>query len=255
MGPPAADDRRTPAQRRHDGLAICSGSGWTPGELPQVGGQRPHLTLTADLATLAKLPGRGRPISIGGSRAGGDAAPDRVRRVGDVRAGLAGRRPAERGPDQADVHAAQRKALALRDKGCVPVRASASVDRVAPPPTLGRTGARRVSQMGHFCAIAVTIACTRRLPAGQAADRAPGRLSEILGRPEMTPRRCSGHPVGTDDALQGASRAVPQSTWSCKSVRNGSRAFTSPGALQLAASTTSRPLHERHSRRATPLSR
>src|SRR5262249_18135164 len=57
MGPPARDDERTPAQRRADALTDLARRQLDSGELPTVGGQRPHLTLTADIATLAKLPG------------------------------------------------------------------------------------------------------------------------------------------------------------------------------------------------------
>src|SRR5256886_15990700 len=57
MGPPAKDDDRTPAQRRADALTDLARRQLDGGELPVVGGQRPHITLTADVATLARLPG------------------------------------------------------------------------------------------------------------------------------------------------------------------------------------------------------
>src|SRR5438874_924135 len=57
MGPPAKDDDRTPAQRRADALTDLARRQLDSGELPVVGGQRPHITLTADVTTLAKLPG------------------------------------------------------------------------------------------------------------------------------------------------------------------------------------------------------
>jgi hypothetical protein len=57
MGPPARDDERTPAQRRADALLDLARRPLDAGDLPQVGGQRPHVTLTADVATLARLAG------------------------------------------------------------------------------------------------------------------------------------------------------------------------------------------------------
>jgi len=50
-GPPrAGDGGRGAAQRRADALVDLAGHRLDSGELPQVGGQRPHLTVTADLA-------------------------------------------------------------------------------------------------------------------------------------------------------------------------------------------------------------
>ncbi|HXM56184.1 MAG TPA: DUF222 domain-containing protein, partial [Candidatus Dormibacteraeota bacterium] len=56
MGPPAREDERTPAQRRADALTDLARRQLDSGELPVMGGQRPHITLTADVATLARLP-------------------------------------------------------------------------------------------------------------------------------------------------------------------------------------------------------
>jgi Domain of unknown function (DUF222)/HNH endonuclease len=57
MGPPARDDERSWPQRRHDAFGDLVRRQLDSGELPQVGGQRPHLTLTASVETLARMPG------------------------------------------------------------------------------------------------------------------------------------------------------------------------------------------------------
>src|SRR5262245_31846259 len=51
-GPAGRDDRRSAAQRRADALAELARGRLDSGELPRVGGQRPHLSLFADLETL-----------------------------------------------------------------------------------------------------------------------------------------------------------------------------------------------------------
>src|SRR5215831_14382461 len=56
MGPPAREDERSWPQRRHDALDDLVRRQLDGGELPQVGGQRPHLTLTASAETLARMP-------------------------------------------------------------------------------------------------------------------------------------------------------------------------------------------------------
>src|SRR3984893_18213657 len=57
MGPPAADDHRTAPQRRADAMADLARRQLDGGQLPQVGGQKPHLMVTVHMATLAKAPG------------------------------------------------------------------------------------------------------------------------------------------------------------------------------------------------------
>jgi hypothetical protein len=56
MGPPAADDKRTAAQRRADAWVDIARRQLDGGQLPQVGGQKPHLMVTVDMATLTKAP-------------------------------------------------------------------------------------------------------------------------------------------------------------------------------------------------------
>src|ERR1700674_3793657 len=57
MGPPAADDHRTAPQRRADAIADLARRQLDGGRLPEVGGQKPHLVVSVDVATLAKQPG------------------------------------------------------------------------------------------------------------------------------------------------------------------------------------------------------
>src|SRR6266568_3468526 len=57
MGPPTADDNRTAAQRRADAWVDIARRQLDIGQLPQVGGQKPHLMVTVDIATLTKTPG------------------------------------------------------------------------------------------------------------------------------------------------------------------------------------------------------
>jgi hypothetical protein len=57
MGPPAADDNRTAAQRRADAWVDIARRQLDGGQLPQVGGQKPHLMVTVDVTTLTRQPG------------------------------------------------------------------------------------------------------------------------------------------------------------------------------------------------------
>jgi hypothetical protein len=57
MGPPAADDWRSAAERRADALTDIARRQLDSGRLPEVGGQKPHLMITVDMATLRKEPG------------------------------------------------------------------------------------------------------------------------------------------------------------------------------------------------------
>src|ERR1700694_2310801 len=57
MGPPVADDDRTGSQCRADALVELARRQLDGGELPQVGGQKPHLMVTVEMATLSKQPG------------------------------------------------------------------------------------------------------------------------------------------------------------------------------------------------------
>src|SRR2546430_851370 len=120
MGPPAKDDDRTPAQRRADALTDLARRQLDGGELPVVGGQRPHITLTADVATLARLPGSraadldwGQPVPSETLRrlaCDAEVTCVLVSPEGD---------PLSVGRTKRTFTPAQRKALAVRDRGCV----------------------------------------------------------------------------------------------------------------------------------------
>ena len=56
-GPPTTEDKRTPKQRRADLLVELARQQLDGGNLPEVGGQRPHLAVTVSIATLANQPG------------------------------------------------------------------------------------------------------------------------------------------------------------------------------------------------------
>jgi uncharacterized protein DUF222 len=56
MKPPAADDDRTPKQRRADAWVDLARRQLDGGQLPEVGGQKPHLMVTVDMPTLTKEP-------------------------------------------------------------------------------------------------------------------------------------------------------------------------------------------------------
>src|SRR3984893_6137004 len=49
MGPPAADDDRSPPQRRADAMVDLAHRQLDGGQLPEVGGQKPHLMVSVDM--------------------------------------------------------------------------------------------------------------------------------------------------------------------------------------------------------------
>jgi Domain of unknown function (DUF222)/HNH endonuclease len=159
MGPPAKNDERTPAQRRHDGLGDLLRQRLDSGELPMVGGQRPHLTLSADLATLARLPG-----SRAADMDWGQPVPaETLRRIACdasvtcVLVSAAGD-PLSVGRTRRTFTPAQRRALALRDGGCVlcgrPV-AWTACHHVEPWIDGGETGVANGALLCHRCHVSV----------------------------------------------------------------------------------------------------
>jgi hypothetical protein len=118
-GPPAPGDHRAPKQRRADALVELARRQLDQGDLPEVGGQRPHLALIVEAATLAKRPGSpaaelewAQPIPAETARRlACDASITPILRGTESNQPLAGsttRVPA----------GAQRKALVVRDRGC-----------------------------------------------------------------------------------------------------------------------------------------
>jgi hypothetical protein len=141
------DDTRTPAQRRADALTELARRALHGGDLPVTGGVPPHLTLVVDLPTLrpqvSDQDGTGTPAVHPERRGGGAGLPqaEHLERTGawldwsgPVTAETARRiacdagisRVITDGPSQVVdvgrrtriVTAAQRRALAVRDRGC-----------------------------------------------------------------------------------------------------------------------------------------
>ena len=118
-GPPTADDRRTPKQRRADLLVELARQQLDGGNLPEVGGQRPHLAVTVSMATLANQPGSpaaelewAQPIPAETARRlACDAA------VTPVFVGSESEQP-QAGQTSRSISGSQRRALVVRDKGC-----------------------------------------------------------------------------------------------------------------------------------------
>jgi len=57
MRPPAPNDERCGRQRQADAMVELARRQLDGGQLPEVGGQKPHLMVTVDMATLTKAPG------------------------------------------------------------------------------------------------------------------------------------------------------------------------------------------------------
>ena len=120
MPPPGKDDERTPGQRRIDALVDLARRPLDGRKLGSVGGQRPHLIITASVETLAGLPG---------------APPAEMSGVGPIPIETAQRHACdpsvswllghaelerERASDaQRQIPASTRRALVARDRDCV----------------------------------------------------------------------------------------------------------------------------------------
>jgi len=116
--PGGADDDRTPAQRRADALVELARRALDGAELPATASERPHLQIRVDLATL--LAGTGTaaadwagPLSAGAAlRLAGDATISPVLTAGPSEV-------LDLGRSVRLVSPAQRRALVVRDGGCV----------------------------------------------------------------------------------------------------------------------------------------
>ncbi len=119
-GPTGPEDRRTSRQRRTDALVDLARRQLDRGDLPALGTERPHLTVTVPLATLRRQPGS--PAADTGWV--GPVCGETARRIA-CDAGLS--RVITDGPSQPldvgrrtrTVPPALRTALAVRDRGCV----------------------------------------------------------------------------------------------------------------------------------------
>ena len=119
LSAPLPGDTRTAAQRRADALVELCTRQLGGGSLPRVAGQRPHLTLTAPLATLRSQPG-----APAGELAGaGPVVAETVYRLAcdaaltTVTVGARGE-PLGLGRTVRTVPPPLRRALVLRDRGC-----------------------------------------------------------------------------------------------------------------------------------------
>lgn len=113
------DDRRSPKERRADALVELAARQLQSGELPQVAGQRPHLTVTTCDATLQRGPG-----SPGAALQWAGVIPAEVARRLACDAALtpmtvdATGTPLSVGRTRRTVPSALRRALVIRDRGC-----------------------------------------------------------------------------------------------------------------------------------------
>jgi Domain of unknown function (DUF222)/HNH endonuclease len=119
LSAPFPGDTRTAAQRRADALVELCTRQMQAGRLPQVAGQRPHLTVTAPEATL-----RGEPGAPGGELAwAGPVIAETVRRLAcdaaltTVTVDSRGE-PLVVGRTTRTVPASLRRSLVIRDRGC-----------------------------------------------------------------------------------------------------------------------------------------
>ncbi len=118
LSAPRSPEERTAAQRRADALVELCRRQLDDGALPAVAGQRPHLTVTAPVGTLAALPGQpagelawGLPIPAQTvRRLACDAARTTVELADDGQPRAVGR-------TTRTVPPALRKALVVRDQG------------------------------------------------------------------------------------------------------------------------------------------
>ncbi|HEV2952592.1 MAG TPA: DUF222 domain-containing protein [Candidatus Dormibacteraeota bacterium] len=119
LNPPLPDEKRNPSQRRADALVELARRGLDSGKLPEVGGERPHLTITTTREALAGVPG-----NPGGDLVDGVPVPsETVRRIAcDASVTLVvldgDSQPLDVGRAKRVVPTRLRKALVARDKGC-----------------------------------------------------------------------------------------------------------------------------------------
>src|ERR1700730_7219231 len=119
MGPPADDDRRAARQRRADAMVERARGRLDGGRLREVGGQKPHLMVTVDMATLAKQPGStaaelewAQPIPAETARRPAcDCSLTPILRGAESH-------QAEAGRTRRAIHPSKKRALVARDKGC-----------------------------------------------------------------------------------------------------------------------------------------
>ena len=116
---PLPDDQRNAAQRRADALVELARRQLQSGDLPMIGGERPHLMITSELGTLAGL----RPAPAAELRWHGTLPAESVRRIAcdaavtEVECSSQGE-PLSVGRRRRTIPPAIRRALVARDGGC-----------------------------------------------------------------------------------------------------------------------------------------
>ncbi len=119
MRPPALNDERVGKQHQADALLELCRRQLDGGQLPEVGGQKPHLAVTVDLATLCRQPGSAaaelewsQPVPAETARRlACDAVLTTIFRQ-------AGSESPQIGPTSRVVSGSQHRALRVLDKGC-----------------------------------------------------------------------------------------------------------------------------------------
>ena len=125
--PHGEDDDRTPEQRRADALVELARRSLDGGGLPEVGGVRPHVTVVVDLPTLLGEAGAPAAQLDRLGAISGDAARRLACDAGICRVITNGRSQIlDAGRSTRTVTPAQRRALVVRDGGCVGCRAPAA---------------------------------------------------------------------------------------------------------------------------------
>ena len=113
MGPRLADDDRSATERRADAAVELARRQLDGGQLPAVGGQKPHLAVSVDMATLSKEPG-----SMAAELEWSQPIPAETARRLACDAAITPIIDGEADRTSRVVPGATRRALIARDKGC-----------------------------------------------------------------------------------------------------------------------------------------
>ena len=181
--PRGEDDDRTPEQRRADALVELARRSLDGGGLPETGGVRPHVTVVVDLPALLGEPGAPAAQLDRLGAISGDAARRLACDAGICRVITNGRSQIlDAGRSTRTVTPAQRRALAVRDGGCVKCRApvawcEAHRPRQPPPPAHPKGIDLGPTDLDNLCLLCwgATGTCTSVDGRRSAAPMAVGR--------------------------------------------------------------------------------